>query len=142
MFDIGFWELVLCAVVALLVLGPERMPVAVRSVAHWVRAARATLNAVKAEFEHELELDTLKQEFRGEEQTPNIAHPASSSMPSPQTTMTSDIQNAIAELKAAASRRIDELGVQTDASTNSQAPDIAAPGTKDSPHATDSDHQS
>ena len=34
MFDVGFWELVLCAVVALIVLGPERMPVAVRSVAH------------------------------------------------------------------------------------------------------------
>ena len=32
MFDVGFWELVLCAVVALIVLGPERMPVAVRPV--------------------------------------------------------------------------------------------------------------
>jgi sec-independent protein translocase protein TatB len=142
MFDIGFWELVLCAVVALLVLGPERMPVAVRSVAHWVRAARATLNAVKAEFEHELELDALKQEFRGEEQTPNIARPASQTVPSPQATVATDIQNAIAELKAAASRRIDELGAQADAATNSQAPDIAAPETGASPHATDSDQKS
>ena len=41
MFDVGFWELVLCAVVALIVLGPERMPVAVRSVAHWLGAAHS-----------------------------------------------------------------------------------------------------
>ena len=57
MFDVGFWELVLCAVVALIVLGPERMPVAVRSVAHWLGAARSMLNAVKAEFEQKLRED-------------------------------------------------------------------------------------
>lgn len=64
MFDVGIGELLLCAVVALIVLGPERMPVAVRSVAKWLGTIRATLHAVKNEFEHELELDKLKQELQ------------------------------------------------------------------------------
>ena len=64
MFDVGIGELLLCAVVALIVLGPERMPVAVRSVAKWIGTIRATLHAVKNEFEHELELDKLKQELQ------------------------------------------------------------------------------
>ncbi|EGQ9935398.1 twin-arginine translocase subunit TatB, partial [Vibrio vulnificus] len=39
MFDIGFWELVLIFVVGLVVLGPERLPHAIRSVARFVGAA-------------------------------------------------------------------------------------------------------
>ncbi len=66
MFDIGFWELVLCAVIALLVLGPERLPGAVRSLARWVRAVRATVNAVKNELSQELQLDELQKEFDAE----------------------------------------------------------------------------
>ncbi len=39
MFDIGFSELLLIAVIGLVVLGPERLPVAVRTVAGWIRCA-------------------------------------------------------------------------------------------------------
>lgn len=67
MFDIGFWELVLCAVIALLVLGPERLPGAVRTLAHWIKTVRATVNAVKNEISQELQLDDLKREFDPEQ---------------------------------------------------------------------------
>ena len=36
MFDIGFWELLLIAIIGLVVLGPERLPVAIRTVRNWI----------------------------------------------------------------------------------------------------------
>ena len=63
MFDIGFGELVLVAVVALLVLGPERMPGAVRSAALWIARLRRSLNAIRSELERELNTDGIKQDL-------------------------------------------------------------------------------
>jgi sec-independent protein translocase protein TatB len=61
MFDIGFSELFLVAVVALLVLGPERLPKAARFAGLWVRRARAQWYSVKSEFERELADEELKR---------------------------------------------------------------------------------
>jgi sec-independent protein translocase protein TatB len=64
MFDVGFSELLLTAVVALLVLGPERLPKAARFAGLWVRRARAQWNSVKSEFERELADDDLRRSLR------------------------------------------------------------------------------
>ena len=61
MFDIGFSELLVVAVVALVVLGPERLPKAARFAGLWVRSARAQWYSVKSELEHELAADELKR---------------------------------------------------------------------------------
>lgn len=61
MFDIGFSELLLIAVVALVVLGPERLPKAARFAGLWVRRARAQWNSVKSELERELAAEDLKR---------------------------------------------------------------------------------
>lgn len=61
MFDIGFWELVLVGLIALLVFGPERLPRVAREAALWVRKARTVVSSVKEEINHELELQDLKQ---------------------------------------------------------------------------------
>ena len=61
MFDIGFSELLVIAVVALLVLGPERLPKAARFAGLWVRKARAQWYSVKSEFEREMASDELKR---------------------------------------------------------------------------------
>lgn len=61
MFDIGFSELLLIAVVALVVLGPERLPKAARFVGLWVRKARAQWYSVKSEFEREMAADEFKR---------------------------------------------------------------------------------
>src|SRR6478672_11536628 len=64
MFDVGFSELLVIAVVALLVLGAERLPKAARFAGLWVRRARAQWNSVKAEFERDLADDELKRALR------------------------------------------------------------------------------
>lgn len=61
MFDIGFSELVVIALVALVVLGPERLPRAARFAGLWVRRARAHWYAVKSELEQELAADELRR---------------------------------------------------------------------------------
>ena len=64
MFDIGFSELFLIAVVALVVLGPERLPKAARFAGLWVRRARAQWYSVKSELENELASEELKRTLR------------------------------------------------------------------------------
>ena len=64
MFDIGFSELCLIALVALLVLGPERLPKAARFAGLWVRRARAQWYSVKSELENELADDELRRNLR------------------------------------------------------------------------------
>lgn len=64
MFDIGFSEIFLVAVVALLVLGPERLPKAARFAGLWVRRARAQWYSVKAELENELADEELQRALR------------------------------------------------------------------------------
>lgn len=61
MFDLGFSELLLIAVVALIVLGPERLPKAARFAGLWVRRARAQWYSVKSELERELAAEELKR---------------------------------------------------------------------------------
>jgi sec-independent protein translocase protein TatB len=64
MFEVGFSELLVIAVVALLVLGPERLPKAARFAGLWVRRARAQWSSVKAEFERDIADDELKRTLR------------------------------------------------------------------------------
>ena len=61
MFDVGFSELVLVAIVALLVLGPERLPRVARVAGMWVGRARRTLSSVKQEIDRELKAEELKR---------------------------------------------------------------------------------
>jgi sec-independent protein translocase protein TatB len=67
MFDIGFSELLVIAVVALVVLGPERLPKAARFAGLWVRRARAQWYSVKSELERELAADELKRSLQDTE---------------------------------------------------------------------------
>ena len=53
MFDIGFMELVLIAVVALIVVGPEKLPGAIRTTTLWIGRAKRSFNQVKSEIERE-----------------------------------------------------------------------------------------
>lgn len=55
MFDIGFWELLLILLVALLVIGPERLPGAARTLGLWVRRARALVNLVRDEVDRQID---------------------------------------------------------------------------------------
>ena len=89
MFDIGFWELVVIGVVALVVLGPERLPVAIRTASHWIRLIRSTANSVKAELEQELKLQDLHNDLKKAEQLQ-------------MNNLSPELQESIEQLKAAA----------------------------------------
>lgn len=54
MFDIGFWELGIIGVVALVVIGPERLPALARSVGKWVGSAQRFVGTLKADIDKEI----------------------------------------------------------------------------------------
>lgn len=66
MFDIGFTELLLIAVVALLVLGPDRLPGAARVAGMWVGRIKRSFNTIKEDVERELGADDIRRELRNE----------------------------------------------------------------------------
>lgn len=61
MFDIGFWELVVIGVVALLVIGPDRLPGLARTAGLWIGRARNFIGTVKADIDRELQADELRR---------------------------------------------------------------------------------
>lgn len=61
MFDIGFAELLIVGVVALVVLGPEKLPVAARTVGLWLGKIRRTVGSIQAEISEELRVDEMKR---------------------------------------------------------------------------------
>ena len=67
MFDVGFFELLLISVVALLVIGPERLPKVARTAGLWIGRGRKMLSSVKMDIEKELKAEELKRIL--EEQT-------------------------------------------------------------------------
>ena len=69
MFDIGFSELLLVLVIGLVVLGPERLPVAVRTVAGWIRTLRAMAASVQSELSQELKLQELQDSLKKAEES-------------------------------------------------------------------------
>ena len=64
MFEVSFPELVILGAIALLVLGPERLPKAARFVGLWVRKARAQWFAMKNELEQELANEELRRSMQ------------------------------------------------------------------------------
>lgn len=61
MFDISFTEIVVIAVVALIVLGPERLPQVARTLGHLFGRAQRYVNDVKNDIQHEMELEELRK---------------------------------------------------------------------------------
>ncbi|KAA6210145.1 Sec-independent protein translocase protein TatB [Avibacterium paragallinarum] len=64
MFDIGFSELLLISIVGLVVLGPQRLPVAIRTVMGWVRTIRGLAANVQNELSQELKLQELQESIK------------------------------------------------------------------------------
>ena len=61
MFDIGFWELVMIAVIALLVVGPDKLPDVARTAGKWVGRARRFVTDVKTDIDRELKQEEIKK---------------------------------------------------------------------------------
>lgn len=61
MFDIGFWELIVISIIGLIVLGPERLPVAIRKLVRWISKVKGMANTVKTELSQELKLHEMNE---------------------------------------------------------------------------------
>ncbi|MEM0672316.1 Sec-independent protein translocase protein TatB [Dickeya oryzae] len=72
MFDIGFSELLLVMVIGLVVLGPERLPIAVKTVAGWIRALRSLASTVQNELAQEMKLQELQESLKKVEQASQL----------------------------------------------------------------------
>jgi sec-independent protein translocase protein TatB len=66
-FDIGFWELFLILILALLVVGPERLPKAARTAGYWFGKARRYVEGVKEEVASEFDVNELKRMLHNQE---------------------------------------------------------------------------
>ena len=66
MFDIGYSELLLTAIVALLVLGPEKLPGAMRTTGLWVGRIRRSFDRIKQELEAEVGMDDLRRQIHND----------------------------------------------------------------------------
>jgi len=72
MFDIGFLELVLIAVIALLVLGPERLPVAAKTAGTWLGKAKRMVNQFTQEIDRQVKADEIRKRLEEEGKSLNI----------------------------------------------------------------------
>lgn len=68
----GFAELVLVAVVGLLVLGPERLPGAIRTLSLWLGRLRRSFNAIRREIEQEIGADEIRRQLHNEQILENL----------------------------------------------------------------------
>lgn len=66
MLDIGFWELMLVAIVTLLVVGPDRLPSTLRRGMLWLRQVRGFVDSARRDIERELRLAELQEQLREE----------------------------------------------------------------------------
>ncbi|RIA34737.1 sec-independent protein translocase protein TatB [Ectopseudomonas oleovorans] len=67
MFGISFSELLLVALIALLVLGPERLPGAARTAGLWIGRIKRSFNAIKTEVEREIGADEIRRQLHNEQ---------------------------------------------------------------------------
>ena len=96
MFDIGFSELVLLMVVGLVVLGPKRLPIAIRTVMGWVKTIRGLAANVQNELKQELKLQELQDSIKKAESL-NLQ------------TLSPELSKTVEELKAQADKMKAEL---------------------------------
>jgi sec-independent protein translocase protein TatB len=112
MFDIGFSEMVIIAVLALIVVGPERLPRVARTIGHLVGRLQRYVSDVKADINREMELEELRKMRDSVQQ-------AATSI---ETAVQGEISNAEGELAKTES--------ELSATTAATAPDAAAPPVK------------
>ena len=124
MFDIGFSEIVVIAVVALIVIGPERLPKTARTLGHLFGRLQRYVNDVKSDISREMELEELR---KLQQEMKSAASDLESSMTAAARDVESGMRGVEAQLNAGAS--------ETPAPAPVQAAEFAAPSPTPSPSA-------
>ncbi|MPT24497.1 MAG: twin-arginine translocase subunit TatB [Achromobacter sp.] len=126
MFDVSLTELMVIGVVALIVIGPERLPKVARTVGHLLGRAQRYVNDVKSDIQREIELDELRK-FKNEME--DAAQGVQQSLNETQASLQEPVQQFRAELdevaRAASGKATPEVAGETPAEA---ARTIAPPG--------------
>lgn len=129
MFDIGFLEIVVVGIVALVVLGPEKLPGTIRTVSLWIGRLRRSFNSIKTEIEKEIGADEIRRQLRNEEIMEKFRNTQS------------QVQNSISSIKKEADTFRKNVELEADVaamSSKSGATGTDTPATAASPAAADS----
>jgi sec-independent protein translocase protein TatB len=121
MFDIGPSELVLIFIVALLVIGPEKLPSAIRTGSLWVGRFRRSFHKIKAEVEKELNTDEIKRQLHNESILEEVEKAKSKV-----DTFTKDIEKVATDIKGS-----DETDLRLDAKTDTESAGTKTPQSTD-----------
>ena len=116
MFDIGFSEIVVIAVVALIVIGPERLPRTARMLGHLFGRLQRYVNEVKADINREMELDELR---RLQREVKGAASEFEQSMRSAATDFQSGVKNV--------EQQLNEVAAPTTTPAEAAPPNATAP---------------
>ena len=73
--DIGLQELFLISVMALIILGPEKLPSTMKQVMIWASKIKNSFNSIKKEFENEIDLDSIQQQIHNEKILSQLGEP-------------------------------------------------------------------
>jgi len=129
MFDIGFFELVLVAVVGLVVIGPERLPDTVRTVALWIGRLKRSLRETRQELEQQIGADDIRRQLHNED--------VMRSLQATKDEFERTLHNPLGDLEHDASKEGEgegegegELGIHSSSNFASNAPDEPATPTE------------
>ncbi len=114
MFDISFTELIFIGMVALIVIGPQRLPKVARTVGHMLGRAQRYVNDVKSDIQREVEIDELR---KMKEEMESAARSIHGSLEETQTSLQDSFSNPLEDIKA----DLESLKDQKEATTTGPA---------------------
>lgn len=101
MFDVGFWELTLVAVIALIVLGPERLPVVARTAGRWIGRARVYARGLTSELEREVDVRGFRDEVnRARDSVESEARRTADEIKTDTSAVTEPLRDSVADINA------------------------------------------
>lgn len=127
MFDVGFTEVLVIGVIALMVVGPERLPKLARQAGFWVGRARRMVSDVKADIDREIKRADMADDFKD---VKNVIHDAKSDIDSATTDMAETITNYSSTVEKEAEAIVEDVNDRSTArSTATMKADSATIGT-------------
>ena len=120
MFDISFTELMLIGMVALVIIGPERLPKVAKTVGHLLGRAQRYVSDVKGDIQREVELDDLR---KMKEDMESAARSMQSSMQETESKLRKEMQSPVDDFKG----ELDQIKGGIEDKTSAAKPTTAAP---------------
>lgn len=144
MLDIGLFELLLIGIVALLVLGPEKMPGAVRTAVLWIGRVKRSFNKVKNEIEQQIDADDIRRQLHNESILADIEKAKKNA-----NKLIEETQSEIDETRDQVKRNVDDIkkmptvtnSAEEGIPTGEQEPKKSAPPTADAETTPESSHE-